>query len=147
MGNMPNSRGGDFKLPSVSNKQAMGGMKGLPGMPQSKGGMPQSKGRVSQNGIKPPKMNSYQSNLGAGYNNKSGLSGAGLNAFNVPKYGGSGIGGSGIGGGLSLGSYGSSSGLGGIGSNFGGGGLGGGIGGAGGIGSSQGKREGSRQGS
>jgi len=32
------SRGSDgFKLPSVSNKMAMGGMKGLPGMPSSKG--------------------------------------------------------------------------------------------------------------
>jgi hypothetical protein len=109
----------------------MGGMKGLPGMPQSKG-------RVSQNGIKPPKMNAYQSNLGAGYNNKSGLSGAGLNAFNVPKYGAGGGLGGGIGGGMGLGggiggglgSYGSSSGLGGL-----GGGIGGGIG-APGIGSS-----------
>jgi hypothetical protein len=33
-GNM-GSRGSDFKLPSVSNKMAMGGMKGLPGMPGS----------------------------------------------------------------------------------------------------------------
>ena len=131
-------------------------MKNLPGMPQSKG-------RVSQNGIKPPKMNSYQSNLGAGYNKGSGLAGAGQNAFNVPKYGsqgglggglGGGIGGgigSGIGGGIGggmglgggigggLGSYGSSSGLGGI-----GGGMGGGIGGGPGIGSSQSKRAGSR---
>lgn len=32
------SRGSDFKLPSVSNKMAMGGMRGLPGMPGSKGG-------------------------------------------------------------------------------------------------------------
>jgi hypothetical protein len=31
------SRGNDFKLPNVSNKMAMGGMKGLPGMPPSKG--------------------------------------------------------------------------------------------------------------
>jgi hypothetical protein len=32
------SRGNDpFKLPSVSNKMAMGGMSGLPGMPKSKG--------------------------------------------------------------------------------------------------------------
>jgi hypothetical protein len=31
------SRGSDFKLPSVSNKMAIGGMKGLPGMPTSKG--------------------------------------------------------------------------------------------------------------
>lgn len=30
--------GADFKLPSVSNKIAMGGMRGLPGMPASKGG-------------------------------------------------------------------------------------------------------------
>lgn len=53
----------------------------------------------------------YKSNLGAGYNKPgapSGISG-GLNAFNVPKYGGGGIGG-GIGGGL-------------------GGGIGGGLGG------------------
>jgi len=34
------SRGAeDFKLPSVSNKQAMGGMKNLPGMPSSKGAL------------------------------------------------------------------------------------------------------------
>ena len=31
------SRGSDFKLPQVSNKMAMGGLKGLPGMPSSKG--------------------------------------------------------------------------------------------------------------
>jgi hypothetical protein len=31
------SRGSDFKLPQVSNKVAMGGMRGLPGMPASKG--------------------------------------------------------------------------------------------------------------
>lgn len=72
------------------------------------------------------------SNQGAGYNNKpsSGIAGGGgLNAFNVPKYGGGGIGsGSGIGGGIGggiglsggLGSYGSSNGLGGgIGSSSG----------------------------
>jgi len=35
-GNAVGSRGADFKLPSVSNKMAMGGMKGLPGMPSSK---------------------------------------------------------------------------------------------------------------
>jgi len=29
----------DFKLPTVSNKMAMGGMKGLPGMPGSKKGL------------------------------------------------------------------------------------------------------------
>jgi len=34
---MPGSKGSDFKLPNVSNKMAMGGMKGLPGMPGSKG--------------------------------------------------------------------------------------------------------------
>lgn len=35
----------DFKLPAVSNKIAMGGMRGLPGMPASKGGNnPGSKG-------------------------------------------------------------------------------------------------------
>jgi len=52
------SRGGngDFKLPNVSNKIAMGGMKGLPGMPGSKGmGMPNSRGgNNSKNGPKPP---------------------------------------------------------------------------------------------
>ena len=34
------SRGSDFKLPQVTNKMAMGGMKNLPGMPGSKGGVP-----------------------------------------------------------------------------------------------------------
>jgi len=43
--NPGSSGGGDFKLPNVSNKIAMGGMKGLPGMPGSKGGgMPNSRG-------------------------------------------------------------------------------------------------------
>lgn len=47
--------GGDFKLPNVSNKIAMGGMKGLPGMPGSKGmGMPNSRG-----GNAPKPVNSY----------------------------------------------------------------------------------------
>jgi hypothetical protein len=47
--------GGDFKLPNVSNKIAMGGMKGLPGMPGSKGmGMPNSRG-----GNVPKAPNSY----------------------------------------------------------------------------------------
>lgn len=33
-----NSQGAeDFKLPSVTNKMAMGGMKNYPGMPSSKG--------------------------------------------------------------------------------------------------------------
>lgn len=39
------SRGAeDFKLPAVSNKQAMGGLKNMPGMP----GMPSSKGLDSR---------------------------------------------------------------------------------------------------
>lgn len=50
------SRGGnEFKLPNVSNKIAMGGMKGLPGMPGSKGKMPDSRGgNKSKHGPKPP---------------------------------------------------------------------------------------------
>ena len=63
---------------------AMGGMRGLPGMPSSKGGVPGSKGlesRGSRGGNKPPMggisgPGNFKSNLGAGYN-----------AFNVPKYG------------------------------------------------------------
>ena len=124
---------------------AIGGMKGLPGMPSSKGGGLGSSGqRISQHGAKPPRIGAqFTSNQGAGFNNKGP---SGLNAFSVPKYGaGGGIGG-GIGGGLGggLGSYGSSSGL---------GGLGGGIGASGfnmennNIGSSQSKRGGSRGGS
>lgn len=47
--------GGEFKLPNVSNKIAMGGMKGLPGMPGSKGmGNPNSRGGASKHGPKPP---------------------------------------------------------------------------------------------
>ena len=67
------SRGSDFVLPSVSNKMAMGGMRGLPGMPGSKGGIPsrgnENKNPLSKGGNKPPMMgNVYQSNAGAGYN-------------------------------------------------------------------------------
>lgn len=62
------SRGGnEFKLPNVSNKIAMGGMKGLPGMPNSKGGLPDSRGGKSKHGPKPP-MSYMNSNQGAGYN-------------------------------------------------------------------------------
>ena len=43
------SRGSDFKLPSVSNKMAIGGNKNLPGMPTSKG-------LESRGSIKPPRM-------------------------------------------------------------------------------------------
>ena len=50
-GNRGSSGGGDFKLPSVSNKMAMGGMKGLPGMPGSKGPGSKGGGRISQNGL------------------------------------------------------------------------------------------------
>lgn len=35
--NMGSRGGNELKLPSVPNKMAMGGMKGLPGMPSSKG--------------------------------------------------------------------------------------------------------------
>ena len=53
--------GGEFKLPNVSNKIAMGGMKGLPGMPGSKG-LPDSRGgNKSKHGPKPP-MNYLNSN-------------------------------------------------------------------------------------
>jgi hypothetical protein len=64
--NIGSRGGGEFKLPNVSNKIAMGGMKGLPGMPGSKGmGMPNSRG-----GGGPPKpVQSYMnSGSGAGYN-------------------------------------------------------------------------------
>lgn len=82
------SRGSDFKLPSVSNKVAMGGMRGLPGMPGSKG--LESRGPASKGGNKPPMGGAFKSNAGAGYNPTKptgvgapgGLSG-GLNAFNV----------------------------------------------------------------
>lgn len=103
--NMGSRGGGDFVLPSVSNKIAMGGMRGLPGMPGSKGG--------SKHGNNIPKVGgSYMSNQGAGYNKQAAPGIGGLNAFNVPKYGQGGIGGgSGIGGGIGLsgglGSYGS----------------------------------------
>ena len=70
------SRGAeDFKLPSVSNKMAMGGMKNLPGMPGSKGASHlDSRGnKISQGGNKPPRLgNNFKSNLGAGYGNKPG---------------------------------------------------------------------------
>lgn len=103
------SRGSDFKLPQVTNKMAMGGMRNLPGMPGSRGAgvLPGSKGaglNPSQGGInKPPRLGSnFQSNVGAGFSKgaPSGLGGA----FNIPKYGSGG----GIGGGIGLGSYGGS---------------------------------------
>jgi len=113
-GQQMGSRGSDFKLPSVSNKVAMGGMRGLPGMPGSKG--LESRGIGSNGGNKPPIVGAgaYRSNLGAGYKPSYAAPGGtpgNLAAFNVQKYGaGSGIGG-GIGGGIgSLG--GSSPGLG-----------------------------------
>ena len=62
------SRGGNnpdpFKLPNVSNKIAMGGMKGLPGMPGSKGmGMPNSRGGMgSKSGKNMPSMSYMNSN-------------------------------------------------------------------------------------
>lgn len=46
------SRESEFRLPAVSNKMAMGGMKGLPGMPSSKG--LDSRGGKSKHGNKPP---------------------------------------------------------------------------------------------
>ena len=63
------SRGAeDFKLPAVSNKQAMGGLKNMPGMPSSKG-LDSRGNRGSQGGNKPPRLgNNFKSNLGAGYN-------------------------------------------------------------------------------
>lgn len=55
--------GGDFKLPSVSNKIAMGGMRGLPGMPSREG-----RKIGSKHGSSIPKVGgSYMSNQGAGY--------------------------------------------------------------------------------
>ena len=102
----------------MSNKIAMGGMKGLPGMPGSKN--PDSRGdggKKSKHGNKPPKMGVYKSNQGAGFNKPGAPGLGGVNAFNVPKYGsGGGLGGigggmsgigGGIGGGMGLGSYGS----------------------------------------
>lgn len=67
-GSLPvvNSRGSDFKLPQVSNKMAMGGMRGLPGMPSSNG--LESRGAKSKGGNKPPVGGAFHSNLGAGYN-------------------------------------------------------------------------------
>lgn len=78
------SRGSDFKLPSVSNKVAMGGMRGLPGMPGSKG--LESRGIGSNGGNKPPMGGVYRSNLGAGYKPSYGApggTGGALAAFNV----------------------------------------------------------------
>lgn len=116
---------------------AMGGMKGLPGMPTSKGSpLLESRGnkQPSVHGKGAGKFAAYKSNLGAGYNKPgapTSLS-SGLSAFNVPKYGsGGGIGGGmgglgGLGGGP-IGSYGSGIG-GGIGGGFGSGmNLGGGF--------------------
>ena len=57
---MPNDQ---YKLPSVPNKMAMGGMKNLPGMPLSKG--LESRGAKSKAGK--DKFAAYKSNLGAGY--------------------------------------------------------------------------------
>lgn len=58
---------GEYKLPSVPNKMAMGGMKGMPGMPNA---LPLSKGLESR-GAKSKggkdKFAAYKSNLGAGY--------------------------------------------------------------------------------
>lgn len=121
----------------------MGGMKGLPGMPASKG--LESRGQKSNAGKQGSKFAPYKSNLGAGYNHPGAPSNLN-NAFNIPKYGsGGGIGGGiggGFGGGIGGGPFGGAgSGLGGIGS---GGGLGGGpLGnsrGFGEVGTSQSKR-------
>ena len=86
---MGSSGDGDFKLPAVSNKVAMGGMRGLPGMPSSKG--LGSRGRGSSNGNKPPLIGGGFKSIGAAGYGVSGGAGApglsGVNAFNVPKYG------------------------------------------------------------
>ena len=77
--------GSDFVLPSVPNKMAMGGMKGLPGMPASKG--LESRGQKSNNGKQGSKFAPYKSNLGAGYNKPGAPTQLNANAFNIPKYG------------------------------------------------------------
>ena len=67
--NRNNSRGSDFKLPTISNKMAMGGMNHLPGMPGSKH-QRASRGAGSKGGgYKPPigGGGNFKSNAGAGY--------------------------------------------------------------------------------
>jgi len=53
---------------------AMGGMKGLPGMPSSKG-LESRGGMKSNNGKQGSKFAPYRSNLGAGYNKPGAPSG------------------------------------------------------------------------